>query len=127
MLACFFLVNWCIFGLLWEVFEGEFDGQFIFFSDEVWAALNKLLRGHEPWQPPSSHGIHVKKKAKMRHTWRYARLQNSSSFPRSAHRVFFLLMHRVFLGIFCAPPNSPSIFFFYRLFFFGASRLKNET
>ena len=58
-----------MFGLLWEVFEGEFDGQFIFFS-EVWAALNKLLRGHEPWQPPSSHGIHVKKKAKMRHTWR---------------------------------------------------------
>jgi hypothetical protein len=60
-----------MFGLLWEVFEGEFDGQFIFFS-EVWAALNKLLRGHEPWQPPSSHGIHVKKKAKMRHTWRNA-------------------------------------------------------
>ena len=53
------------------MFEGEFDGQFIFFS-EVWAALNKLLRGHEPWQPPSSHGIHVKKKAKMRHTWRSA-------------------------------------------------------
>jgi hypothetical protein len=71
MLAYFFLVNWCIFGLLWEVFEGEFDGQFIFFS-EVWAALNKLLRGHEPWQPPSSHGIHVKKRAKMRHTWRSA-------------------------------------------------------
>ena len=69
MLAYFFLVNWCIFDLRWEVFEGEFDGQFIFFS-EVWAALNKLLRGHEPWQPPSSHGIHVKKKAKMRHTWR---------------------------------------------------------
>jgi len=58
-----------MFGLLWEVFEGEFYGQFIFFS-EVWAALNKLLRGHELWQPPSSNGIHVKKKAKMRHTWR---------------------------------------------------------
>ena len=71
MLAYFFLVNWCIFDLRWEVFEGEFYGQFIFFS-EVWAALNKLLRGHEPWQPPSSHGIHVKKKAKMRHTWRNA-------------------------------------------------------
>ena len=53
------------------MFEGEFDGQFIFFC-EVWAALNKLLRGHEPWQPPSSNGIHVKKKAKMRHTWRPA-------------------------------------------------------
>ena len=39
--SVFFLVNWCIFGLLWEVFEGEFDGQFIFFS-EVWAALNKF-------------------------------------------------------------------------------------
>ena len=45
----------------------------LFFFSEVWASLNKLLRGgHEPWQPPSSNGIHVKKKAKMRHTWRSA-------------------------------------------------------
>ena len=61
MLAYFFLVNCCIFGLLWEMFEGEFDGQFIFFC-EVWAALNKLLRGYEPWQPPSSDGRHEEKK-----------------------------------------------------------------
>ena len=53
------------------MFKGEFDGQFIFFC-EVWAALNKLLRGHEPWQPLSSHGSHVKKRAKMRHPCRYA-------------------------------------------------------